>query len=122
MGNIEEETLDEIRGELFARWFERALTNISDLIGEIGSVVGPEFRFEGGMYVTCTKVPEFMPKDKLQELFAAVVAAFGEIEPDELKAAIEQVENFKEPPRSIVGARRFCRFEHEPPVLSLLIN
>lgn len=96
MGDIVQETLDEMRGGLFARWFERSMTNISDLIGEIGSVVGPEFRFEGGMYVTCTKMPEFMPKDKLQELFAAVVDAFGEIEPDALKAAIEQVENFKD--------------------------
>ena len=29
---------------------------------------------------------------------------------------------FQQPPRSFLGARRFCRFEHEPPVLSLLMN
>ena len=29
---------------------------------------------------------------------------------------------FQQPPRSFLGARRFFRFEHEPPVLSLLMN
>ena len=29
---------------------------------------------------------------------------------------------FQQPPRSFLGARRFCRFEHEPPALSLLVN
>lgn len=96
MGDIVQEALNEERGGLFARWFVRAMDKISDIIGEIESVLTPDFSFEGGMYVSCTKTPGFMPKDKLQKLFAAVVAAFDKIDADSLKAAIEHIENFQD--------------------------
>ena len=94
MKDIVKETFDEMKGGLFARRFEAEMTAIDSIIGAIGEIIGSDFEFNGGMYVTQTKIPAFMPKDKFQELFASVVASFGEIEPDDLQAAIQHVENF----------------------------
>ena len=94
MSDVAEEVSDQMNGVLFAGRFEVEMNGIFSIVEEICQAINPVVELNGGMFATMTKIPEFMPKDKLQKLFAAVVASFGEFEPDELEAAIRHVTDF----------------------------